>query len=224
MIFSRAYHGLHFTIAPYSGSSKVCYVLLPEGLHSDGKEVIEKCAQKFASTIILITGMDWNRDLTPWPADGVFKREKPFGGKAKDFLKELLADYFPDMESSLSIHNPERKLIGISLSGLFAVWSLFQTDTFKAVASISGSLWYDSFTEWVQNSEIKNKAVEVYLSLGDKEKDSKNKRIATVEDATNIVADALREKGSVVNLRIISGTHFSPIVPRLEDALEFILG
>lgn len=224
MISSRAYHGLQFTIAPCSGSSKVCYILLPEGLHSDGEAMIERCAETYSCTIIMITGMDWNRDLTPWPAEGVFKREKPFDGKARDFLKELLTDYFPGIENSMSIHNPERMLIGVSLSGLFAVWSLFQSDTFKAIASISGSMWYDSFTEWVSVSEIKNSAVKIYLSLGDKEKESKNRRMAVVEDATNAIADILRGKGCSVTLRIVPGTHFSPIIPRLEAAFESILG
>ena len=44
--------------------------------------------------------------------------------------------------------------------------------------------------------------------------------MATVEDATNAVAEAIRTKGFSVEYVIDEGTHFSPIVPRLDLALK----
>lgn len=222
MITTRAYHGLTFTIAK-ADSERVCYVLLPEGLHSDGMTMIEESATKHSCTIVLITGMNWNADLTPWPAPGVFKREKPFEGKAEFFLKELLTDYFPGVEEAEGIRKPQRFLVGISLSGLFAVWSLFRTGAFRSVASISGSLWYDSLIEWFCSHELVNAATKVHLSLGDREKKSKNARMATVEDTTATIAHILGERGCEVDFKIVDGTHFSPIVPRLEMAFDAIL-
>lgn len=219
MIEARAYHGLQFTIAK-NAEDRVCYILLPEGLQVDGIKSVEDASERYNCNIILITGMDWNRDMTPWPAPGVFKKEKPFEGHATDFLKLLLEDYAPGIENSLGLHNPERILVGISLSGLFAVWTLFKTDAFKAIASISGSLWYDGFAEWADKQPLVNTAVKVHLSLGDKEKNSKNSRMALVEEDTCKVAEMLKSNGSVVDFQIVSGTHFSPIVPRLELALE----
>lgn len=222
MTETRAYHGLDFTIAR-NGCGRICYVLLPEGLHSDGLKMMEACALKYSCNIVLITGMDWNKDLTPWPAPGVFKKEKPFEGKAGDFLKELLTDYFPGIESILGLNHPERYLVGISLSGLFAIWTLFQTDEFRSIASISGSLWYDGFVDWVRTHEMKNGSAAVHLSLGDREKNSKNLRMSQVEDATATVTHMLVERGCSVDLRMIQGTHFSPITPRLEMAFDNIL-
>lgn len=222
MIESRAYHGLKFTIARSEGN-KVCYILLPEGLHKDGMQLIETLSEKFLCNIVLVTEMDWNGNLTPWAAPGVFKKEKPFGGHSGDFLKGLLGEYFPSIEGALGLHKPDRFLVGVSLSGLFAIWTLFQTDSFKAVASISGSLWYDRFVDWSLKQTLVNSTARIYLSLGDKEKNSKNARIAEVENATGQIVKQLAACGCEVDYQIIEGTHFSPIVPRLEQALNIIL-
>lgn len=222
MIESRAYHGLQFTIARSEGN-RVCYILLPEGLHRDGMQLMETLSGKFLCNIVLITEMDWNGDLTPWAAPGVFKKEKPFGGHSGDFLKGLLGEYFPSIEGALGLHKPDRYLVGVSLSGLFAVWTLFQTDSFKAVASISGSLWYDRFVDWSLTQTPVNTTAKVHLSLGNKERNSKNERIAEVENATVQIAELLAGYGCEVDFQIIEGTHFSPIVPRLELALNSIL-
>lgn len=222
MIDSRAYHGLNFTIAK-NGGERVCYVLLPEGLKDDGITQIDQYAGKYGCNIVLVTGMNWNRDLTPWQAPGVFKSEKPFEGRANDFLKELMQDYFPGIEQSLGMNKPQRYLVGISLSGLFAIWTLFKTDTFKSIGSISGSLWYDNLLSWIESQDLKNDSIKVHLSLGDREKNSKDKRMATVEDASLAIAHILGEKGCNVDFNLVPGTHFSPIIPRLEMAFESIL-
>ena len=222
LIETITYHGLHLSIARNAGN-RICYVLLPEGLQEDVTKVVEEYAEKFGCNIALITGMDWNRDMTPWPAQGVFKKEKPFEGMAEDFLELLIGDILPYAEDSLDLCRPGRYLTGISLSGLFAVWTLFRTDAFMAVASISGSLWYDGFTEWANQQPIVNTAAKVHLSLGNKEKYSKNPRMAVVEDATGQVAGRLEAAGCDVDFQTVPGTHFSPIVPRLELALSAIL-
>ena len=48
-------------------ADKICYVLYP--LENLG-EWIEEAAQRFGVTIVVVTGMDWDDDLTPWPAAG----------------------------------------------------------------------------------------------------------------------------------------------------------
>lgn len=120
MITTRAYHGLEFSIARFC-NSRICYILLPEGLKEDGLKWMEEASQHYACTIVTITGMDWNDALTPWPAKGVFKKEKDFGGRAQDFLKELPGEYFLSIETTIGVKNAERTLVGISLSGLFAI-------------------------------------------------------------------------------------------------------
>lgn len=219
MITTRAYHGLEFSIARFC-NSRICYILLPEGLKEDGLKWMEEASQQYACTIVTITGMDWNDALTPWPAKGVFKKEKDFGGKAQDFLKELPGEYFLSIETAIGVKKAERTLVGISLSGLFAVWASTQTDIFTGIASISGSMWFDNFSEWFKEAQINPAVKKFFLSLGSKEKKSKDARMATVEDATNAIAEAIQTKGFSVEYVIDEGTHFSPIVPRLDLALK----
>lgn len=218
MAQTRAYHGFDLAIAKNS-SDKVCYILLPEGLKSDGLEWMEQAAEEFGCNIIAISGMNWNDDLTPWQAKGVFKKEKDFGGKASFFLKDFMDDYLVNVESSIGVSRAERTLVGISLSGLFAIWSSTQTDRFRGIASISGSLWYDGFAQRFNMLKVNPAVRKIFLSLGDKEKNSKDQRMATVEDATSEVVSRLKSQGIPVDFVKDEGTHFSPIIPRLQAAL-----
>ena len=202
-------------------TNKVCYLILPEGVSKDLNVDLQELAERFSLTFVMIEGVDWNNDLTPWPASGVFKKAKPFGGQASVFLTKLCNDIVPKAENELGLINPQRTLMGVSLSGLFAVWAALNTAVFQNIISISGSLWYDGFAEWVKTREISPKVENICLLLGEKEKKAKEKRMATVEEKTSEIAAMLKEKcqGKVV-FELVEGTHFSPVVPRMEKALE----
>lgn len=219
MIQTRPYHGFQIAISRFR-SDKICYIILPKGLKEDGMNWMEKASEEFRCNIIVISDMDWNRDLTPWPAKGIFKKEKDFGGKASFFLKDLTEEFLDNIENSIGISNAERTLIGISLSGLFAVWASTQTDKFNGIASISGSLWYDDFAQRLPSLAVNPSVHKFFISLGRKEKKSKDQRMSTVEDATNEVVSILKEKGIPVEYVLDEGTHFSPIVPRLQAAIS----
>ena len=61
------------------------------------------------------------------------------------------------------------------------------------------------------------------MLLGEKEKNAKEKRMATVEERTQTAANILKEKNQAsVTFELVEGTHFSPIMPRLERAFEII--
>lgn len=203
---------------------RICYILLPEGLKEDGRLWMEEAAGRYGITLVAMYGIAWNDDLTPWVAEGVFRKAKPFGGQATAFLQNLRDEYFPQIESQIGLDHPERYLIGISLSGLFAVWSLFNCGPFAGIASISGSLWYDGFISWAQDKTPSNSVKKIFISLGDREKRSKDRRMSTVEDATLRFVEDLRRKGVAVDFVLEENTtHFSPVVPRLEKALEALL-
>lgn len=224
MIETRTYHGQSLDIAR-SGSERVCYIILPEGLKDEGRTWMEKASREYVINLVAMSGMDWNNALTPWSAEGVFRKAKPFAGNAELFLNELRDDFIPSIEASLGIRHPERYLAGVSLSGLFAVWSVFRCQLFRGVASVSGSLWFDGFPEWASLQSVSPSVERMYISLGDREKLSKDRRLASVEEMTLNVVEILRAKGVPVEFRLEPGiTHFSPIVPRLERALCALLG
>ena len=204
-------------------TDKVCYLILPEGVSKDLNVDLQNLAEQFSLAFVLVEGVDWNGDLTPWPADGVFKKAKPFGGQAAVFLARLCNEIVPKAEGELGLTHPQRTLMGVSLSGLFALWTAFNTDVFQNIISISGSLWYDGFAEWVRTHEISPKVENICILLGEKEKNAKEKRMAMVEKKTAEIAELLRDKcqGKVV-FELVEGTHFSPVVPRMEKAFSKI--
>ena len=204
-------------------TNKICYMILPEGIKGELCDGLKGLSEKHGISIAIIEEVNWNDDLTPWPAAGVFKKAKPFGGKAASFLNKLTDEIIPKTEKELGIEDAERTILGVSLSGLFAVWSAFNTDAFTNIISISGSLWYDGFVEWMEEQTPSPQLKKVCMLLGEKEKNSKEKRMATVEERTLAAANILKAKSqAAVSFELVEGTHFSPIMPRLERALEVV--
>lgn len=198
-------------------------MILPEGIRKDLHEGLNGLSEKHSVSIVVIEAVNWNDDLTPWPAEGVFKKAKPFGGQATSFLNKLTDEIIPETEKDLGVEQAERTLLGVSLSGLFAVWSAFNTDAFTNIISISGSLWYDGLVEWMKEQSLSPRIKKVCMLLGEKEKNAKEKRMATVEERTQAAAIILKEKTQAsVIFELVEGTHFSPIMPRLERAFEVI--
>ena len=206
-------------------TNKISYMILPEGIRKDFDDGLKGLSEKHGVSIVVLEDVNWNDDLTPWPAEGVFKKAKPFGGKAAAFLNKLTHEIIPNTERDLGIENAERTLLGVSLSGLFAVWSTFNTDAFANIISISGSLWYDGFVEWMKEQTSSPQMEKVCMLLGEKEKNSKEKRMSTVEERTVAAANILKAKShAAVLFELVEGTHFSPIMPRLQRAFEVVYG
>lgn len=199
-------------------------MVLPQGIKEDLTAGLEVLSEKYGVSIVVIGDVNWNDDLTPWPAEGVFKKAKPFGGRAAGFLDKLTREIIPDAEKNMAIEGAaERTILGVSLSGLFAVWSMFETDAFTNIISISGSLWYDGFLEWMEEQTLSPGIKKVCMLLGEKEKNAKDKRMATVEERTVAAADVIKSKSQAsVIFELVEGTHFSPIIPRLERAFEVV--
>lgn len=201
-------------------TNKICYMILPEGIKGDLYDGLKGLSEKHGISIAVIEDVNWNDDLTPWPAVGVFKKAKPFGGKAAAFLDKLTHEIIPKTESELGIEDAERTLLGVSLSGLFAIWSAFNTDTFANIISISGSLWYDGLVEWMKEQSPSPQLKKVCMLLGEKEKNAKEKRMATVEERTLDVANILKARSrAAITFDLVEGTHFSPALPRMERAM-----
>ena len=220
MMTSRTYHSLHLDIVSFDSSS-IIYILLPHRLPAEELTAIEELSTRFETNIVAISEMDWNNDMTPWKAPAV--KEGEFGGRASQFLDRLKGDIFFNLESSLQIRNPKRYLIGLSLAGLFSVWAGIMKPLFEGVASISGSFWYDGFAEWLLKQE-NLKCVRFHVSMGEKEKETKVKRFANIEDDTTKVVETLILKGAEVAFEVTEGGHNSPVLPRIEKSVVSLLG
>ena len=114
-------------------------------------------------------------------------------------------------------------MAGISLSGLFALYMGTKSRKLRAIASISGSLWFDGFTDYMDSHELCSSVERVYLPLGDREKKTKNPRMAKVEDATLHMRDCLRERGIETVYQPNRGNHFVYGEERLEEGIRYLM-
>lgn len=170
-----------------------------------------------------VGGLDWNRDLSPWPAPGAFGKGTDFAGKGGAFLTLLTEVLIPQGEKMMDFHPRRRALAGYSLAGLFALWSLTQTNCFQLAASMSGSLWYDGFLQLLEREPLVCPPQKVYLSLGEKEKRTRNLRLAQVENATRSAAELLSRQGIAVELEFWPGGHFQDVHQRIARGIQRIV-
>jgi len=155
---------------------------------------------------------NWNDDLSPWKAEPVFGKEG-FGGKAEETLKFILSNC---MEKDRLYY-----IGGYSLAGLFALWSVRQTNLFKAVAAASPSVWFPGFTDYFGGGTAKCESV--YLSLGDKEAKTRNPVMSKVEDCILKTYGTLQKNGIKSILEWNEGNHFKDAEIRTAKAFGWML-
>ncbi len=166
--------------------------------------------REFCLTAVVVD--DWFCDLSPWKAPAAFGNNS-FGDGADRtllYIKGLCTDtckrYY---------------LAGYSLSGLFALWAAYQTDIFKGVAGASPSMWFPGFNTYMKEHDIRCDSV--YLSLGDREKKTKNKIMATVDDCIRNAYDLLKSNGTDCFFEYNRGNHFTDVDKRCARAFAWLL-
>lgn len=179
-----------------------------------GNEENHELVDTFPCSFLMVCSEDWNREFSPWPSPHVFKGGGDFLGEADLTLKQLLAD--PIMAQKW-----QKKIIcGYSLAGLFAVYACMKIDCFDACASVSGSLWYPGLVEYIKENPLQCK--EVYLSLGDKEKNSKQGVLRTVEEKT-IEIQKIVSAYLPVKFEMNEGNHFNDSNGRIMKAIQYLI-
>ena len=107
------------------------------------------------------------------------------------------------------------------MADLFSLWAASQIDIFSGVAAASPSAWFPDFTDYLKNNEIMSNRV--YLSIGDKEKNTKNPVMATVEDRIREIYEHLKSVGINTILELNQGNHFKDSDIRTAKAFAWIL-
>lgn len=173
-------------------------------------------------SLLAISGVNWNRDLSPWPAPNVFPQEQAFSGGSRAFLSVLSERLLPEAERRLPMSPVWRGIAGYSLAGLFALWCLWETDRFDRAASLSGSLWYDGFLPYLQEHRPPCRPERIYLSLGSREKHSKNPRLASVENCTRSATALFQALGIPTLLEMNPGGHFRDVAARIARGISYL--
>ena len=191
----------------------------------DGEGVYKELQNMGCSFInLLVVGnIDWNHDMSPWYMPSIYSKEKSFSGGADEYLKLLIEDILPKAKELIE---GEPKFIGIagySLAGLFAVYSMYKTDVFNRVACISGSLWFSDFIEYCKRNEYKRLPDKIYFSLGDKEANTRNPVLKTVEYNTRELSEYFKNLGSEVIFELNKSNYFTDTVLRSAKGIKAIL-
>lgn len=194
----------------------------------EGEKVFNKCIEIGCKDFILvsISNIDWNNELTPWECMPIYKGDNGYLGKADVYLNELQEDIIPRIEECIT--NKLNKdisfyvLCGYSLAGLFAIYTGYRTNTFKRLASVSGSLWYPGFLDFIKNNKLKSDVCKVYLSLGNKESDTKNQLLSSVENNTSEIHKIV-DKSVESIFEMNDGNHFKDETLRIAKSIKWIL-
>ena len=215
----------HKQITVYPECTEGAPVIYLPVVMGDGNEVYERCRELDCPpfTLVAIGGLDWNHELSPWECDGTIRDAEPFGGQASGFLDELLNWIIPEAESSLPQPPTWRGIAGYSLAGLFALWSLWQTDAFSRAASASGSLWFPGFIDYAHEYTMSNAPDAVYLSLGKKEAKTPNRMMRHVLDDTRAMEELFIERDIPTMLELNPGNHFAQTDLRMARGIHWVL-
>ncbi len=176
-------------------------------------------------TLGVIGNIDWNRDLSPWSAEKVFKDGEAFSGGGGEYLKRLAGRLIPEAEAGLGFAPVERGIAGYSLAGLFALYAFLNSELFRLAGSVSGSLWYDGWLDYVNKAATRTeKKGKVYLSVGDGEGHARNRRMKSVVENTRLTQAALCGAGMETLFELNRGGHFEDEQGRLERCLTWLAG
>lgn len=201
-----------------------CILIQPSARHEN--TTLEAEAQKIAQLSLVpfvlatIELEDWMLDLMPW-LDGNISRDPEAGKHGQDTLQYVLLSLIPELQHRFG---PLPIIFGgYSLGGLFALWASAQTDSFKAVAATSPSVW---IKDWIPFARKHTPLADaVYLSLGDQEEHVKNQAIARVGDNLRTQYTLLQEQLGPDRCTLVweQGGHFNDNEGRLARAFAWCM-
>ncbi|MBR1658791.1 MAG: alpha/beta hydrolase [Oscillospiraceae bacterium] len=190
----------------------------------DGTRVWDIARQLTARPFSLVTVpvTDWNRELSPWAAQRVFKRGEDFSGGADTFLQALECKIVPAVRAEAQTGAP-CVIAGYSLAGLCAVYAAYRTKAFSGVISASGSLWFPGFSDYIASHDFARRPERVYFSLGDRESKTKHPLMSRVEDDMRAICDAYAAQGIETRFERNPGNHFQDAELRLAKGVAWML-
>ncbi len=206
-------------------TAKSVPVIILNTVMGEGEKVFNESLKLGAEnfTLCCIGKLNWDDDMTPWAAPALSVKDTPCSGKADDYLKILTEKVIPAAKQKLQYEPEYFAIAGYSLAGLFALYCLYKTDIFKAVASASGSFWYPDFLNFIKNNKTKINPACLYFSLGDTEKNSKIKILQTVQDNTEKIYEYFKQQNIKTVFELNKGNHFTQATLRMAKGIVWLL-
>lgn len=197
-------------ISLYLSDKRDCPLIVLNTFEGGGAQVLAE-ARKMGGgdfSLLSVGGLDWNRDMSPWECAPVMAQDEGYAGGADSYLSLLLEEILPEGLKRLPESPSWTGIAGYSLAGLFALYALYRTDIFARAASMSGSLWFPGFGDFVRSHDMKRAPEKLYLSLGDKEAKTRNPYLKTVQENTEAAVQLYRDRGLDVTWELNPGNHF----------------
>lgn len=200
-------------------------IIIHNNFKGNGKELWEECVKLNCKDFILanISGIKWNDEMTPWKCEPLYKGDSECKGKADNYIIELTDKIIPEIENRLNYKPLYYGVAGYSLGGLFAIYSIYKTNVFERAMSGSGSFWYPNFVEFIKKNNCINIPEKIYVSLGDKEKNSKIEMLKTVQDNTEEIFEFYKSKGINIFYELNEGGHFRDNYSRIAKGIKYII-
>ena len=244
---------MNFTIWKYENGyqTDIIPIVYLHSFRGNGEDVWKACHRlKNCPPMVLVsvnnpgTGLD--DELSPWPAEGVWKDQAPYKGLAAEHLRWMMEECVPQVEAEISRLMQDRPcrssqandgdaarflpvIAGYSLAGLFALWAAWNSGYFQRVACVSGSLWYPGFTDYIRDNAPKAGCGEksgpekAYFSLGDRESHTRHPLMSRVDACTAEVVKRVRSYGIETTFEWNPGNHFDHPELRMARALAWLL-
>jgi len=223
---SNPYHfkagGKQVTVYPGASDSPVIYL---NTFAEEGDAVYQALCRTDCPgfTLVTISGLFWNHDMSPWSIPPIARNDTPCTGGADAYLRFLESEIMPQAEKELQGSIPWRGIAGYSLAGLFALYTIYRSETFSRVASVSGSLWFPGLLEYARSHEMKCDIECIYFSLGDKEHKTRNPYLKTVQDNTEKLVDFYKSKSIHTIFQLNPGSHFQSAAQRTAAGIASVL-
>ena len=191
----------------------------------DGEDLYQALQNMGCTSInlLVIGNIDWNHDMSPLYIPSIYSKEKSFSGGADEYLRLLIDNILPKANEMIDGEPGFTGITGYSLAGLFAVYAMYKTDAFDRVASMSGSLWFHDFIEYCKRNDCRKLPDKIYFSLGDKEANTRNPVLKTVEGNTRELSEYFKKLGSEVIFELNPGNHFTDTILRSAKGIKAIL-
>ncbi|MCM1333910.1 MAG: alpha/beta hydrolase-fold protein [Bacteroides sp.] len=219
---NRTIGGKKVTVYPCAAENRP--VIYLNTFADEGERVRQILTEKDCASFTLVTigGLNWDHDMSPWAIPPISPKDTPCTGGADAYLELLINEIVPSVDKELKSVS-WRGIAGYSLAGLFALWSLYETDLFARAGSMSGSLWFPDFKEFVYAREPRSFPKKIYFSLGDKEHKTRNPFLKTVRDNTEEIEAFYRARGVETVFRLNEGNHYQNAAERTAAGIEWLL-
>jgi len=213
------------TIKVYKAEGINLPIIYSNDYSENGLDVLKACASIDCPLFHLVTisGFDWDAYMSPWASNPVVSKDDNFEGKGQEHLKFLLEKTMPYAQSQIGENGNKSYIAGYSMGGLFALWSMYETDFFDGCVCASGSLWFPSFKEFVMQNSMKKAPDGIYLSLGDRESKTRNQVLRTTESVYRELESYYKAENLNVTFELNPGNHFKDEPLRMAKGFKWIL-